>query len=212
MSHDKNGDYLEDRLAPSKADVPHVQSRYLARVRLQLCQLNEDPYSVRHEDAETLGSENQHDYPGSDYPGRPQVELSQRLRQVDARGYRHGGEGGENEEGRRGEPLGHLDSLLYLQRPHDPLHHHAHEDVEARPCPSSNHMHVVQKVEAPRREGGYEDDGRDYADCEAPLEKPAGVGGHPRRSGLYRTSSQLSHRVTRTLVRCHAANEADLGG
>src|SRR5438445_10053045 len=206
MSHYENDDHLKDRLAPRKADVPHVQSRYLACVRLQLCQLYEDPYPVRHEHSETLDGENQHDYPGSDYPGRTQVELAQGLREIDAGGYRDRRERGENEESRGGEPLRHLDSLLYLQRPHDPRHHHAHEDVEARPCPSSNHMHVVQKVEAPRREGGYEDDRRDYADCEAPLEKPAGVGGHPRRSGLYRTSSQLSHRVTRTIVRCHAAN------
>src|SRR5438445_3081395 len=177
MSHYENDDHLKDRLAPRKADVPHVQSRYLACVRLQLCQLYEDPYSVRHEDAETLDGENQHDYPGSDYPGRTQVELSQRLRQVDARGYRHRGEGGENEEGRRGEPLGHLDSLLYLQRPHDPRHHHAHEDVECCPRPSTNRVYGVQHVEALRREGGHEDDGREYDDCEAAREQSASVGG-----------------------------------
>src|SRR6267143_4947114 len=89
-------------------------------------------------------------------------------------------ERGENEESRGGEPLRHLDSLLYLQRPHDPRHDHAHEDVEARPCPSSDHMHVVEKEEAPRREGGYEDDGRDHAYCESPCEEPARVGRHPR--------------------------------
>src|SRR5712691_4144895 len=196
MSHDKNDDYLEDRLASRKADVQHVQSRYLARVRLQLCQLNEDSHSVRHEHAETLDGENQDDYPGSDYPGRTQVELSQRLRQVDARGYRDRSEGGEDEESRGGEPLGHLDSLLYLQRPHNPRQNHAHEDVEACPCPSSDHMHVVEQEEAPRREGGYEDDGRECADREAPLEKPAGVEGHPRRSRLYGTNSWLSHGAT----------------
>src|SRR5713101_3466723 len=118
MSHDKNDDHLEERLAPREADVPHAQSRDLARVRLPLSQLYEDPYPVRHEHSEALDGEDQHDYPGGDYPGRTQVEFAQGLRQIDARGYRHRRERGENEESRGGEPLRHLDSLLYLQRPH----------------------------------------------------------------------------------------------
>src|SRR5215471_19365042 len=57
VRHYQDDDYLEDRLAPRKSDVPHVEPCNLGRVRLGLREPYEYPHPVRHDHPEPLCGE-----------------------------------------------------------------------------------------------------------------------------------------------------------
>src|SRR5208282_814766 len=105
---------------------------------------------------------------------RAEVEPAQSLRQVDARDGSSGSERRNYEERCRREPLRDLDPGRYLKRPHYPAQYDSHEYVDSGPGSTRDDMHVVQKIEALRRESGYQDDRRNDPDRETPAEEAPG--------------------------------------
>ncbi len=149
-----------------------VSLAILAGVRLGLRQLQEDPEAVGQEHTEALGDEDEDNDPGRDYPGVVQVELALGDGEVDSGGHRGRRQRGEDEEGRRREPLGDLDPGRDVERAQDGRHDQAHVEVEPGPGPAGDDVDVVEEELALQHGGGHEDGRRDDRDREAPPEEP----------------------------------------